>query len=46
MITSRRLKWSGYVSRIGDEKYKQKSEGKRPLGRPDAGGRIISKLML
>jgi hypothetical protein len=39
MITSRRMRWAGYVSRIEEMRnvYKilvQKPEGKRPLGRP------------
>jgi hypothetical protein len=38
-IKSRRLRWTGHVARMGQERnvYKvlmEKSEGKRPLGRP------------
>jgi hypothetical protein len=36
---SRRMRWAGYVARVGEERnmYKflmRKPEGKRPLGRP------------
>jgi hypothetical protein len=40
MITPRRMRWEGYVARVGEEKKNVyrilvgKSEGKRPLGRP------------
>jgi len=39
MIKSRRMRWAGYVARMGERKcvYRVlvgKSEGKRPLGRP------------
>jgi hypothetical protein len=38
-VNSRRMRWAGYVARIGEERklYKvlvEKPEGKRPLGRP------------
>jgi hypothetical protein len=39
MIKSRRLRWAGYVARIGEKRnaYRilvEKPEGKRPLERP------------
>jgi len=39
VIKSRRMRWAGYVARIGEERgvYRvlvEKPEGKRPLGRP------------
>jgi hypothetical protein len=39
MIKSRRMRWAGYVVRIGEKSnaYRilvRKSQGKRPLGRP------------
>jgi hypothetical protein len=39
MIKSRRMRWAGYVERIGEKRkaYKlfvEKPEGKRPIGRP------------
>jgi hypothetical protein len=39
MIKSRRMKWAGYVARMGAKKniytiMVGKPEGKRPLGRP------------
>jgi hypothetical protein len=39
MMMSRRMRWAGYVARIGEKRnaYRKmvgKSEGKRPLGRP------------
>jgi hypothetical protein len=39
MIKSRRLRWAGYVARMGEKLYAYrilvgKPEGKRPLGRP------------
>jgi len=38
VIKSRRMRWAGYVARIGEEsgvyRFLGKPEGKRPLGRP------------
>jgi hypothetical protein len=39
MIKSRRMRWAGYVARMGEKRNAYrilvgKSEGKRPLGRP------------
>jgi hypothetical protein len=39
MIKSRRVKWAGYVARMGETRnvyrtFVGKPEGKRPLGRP------------
>jgi hypothetical protein len=39
IITSRRMRWVGYVARMGEKRNAysilvEKSEGKRPLGRP------------
>ena len=36
VIKSGRMKWTGHVARMGEEKgvYMGKPEGKRPLGRP------------
>jgi hypothetical protein len=39
MIKSRRMRWAGYVARMGEMRnaYRilvEKPEGKRPLGRP------------
>jgi hypothetical protein len=39
MIKSRRMRWAGYVARIGEKRNAYrilvgKPEGKRPLGRP------------
>jgi hypothetical protein len=36
MVESRKMRWTGNVARMVG-----KSEGKRPLGRPDVGGRIV-----
>jgi hypothetical protein len=47
VIKSRRMKWAGYVARMGEERgvtcrvLVGNSEGKRPLGDPDVDGRII-----
>jgi hypothetical protein len=46
VINSRRIRWAGNVARMGKERgvYRVlvgKSEGKRPLGDPGVGGRII-----
>ena len=36
VIKSRRMRWVGHVARMGEERgvYREKPEGKRPLGRP------------
>ena len=46
VIKSRRMRWAGHVSRMGEERgaYRVlvgKPEGKRPLGRLDVDGWII-----
>jgi len=46
VIKSRRMRWVGHVARMGEGRgvYRVlvgKPEGKRPLGRPGADGRII-----
>jgi hypothetical protein len=48
VIKPRRLRWAGLVARMGERRgaYRAlvgKPEGRRPLGRPSAGGRIILK---
>jgi hypothetical protein len=42
MIKSRRMRWAGYVARIGEKRNTYRilmgiREGKRPLGRPRRG---------
>jgi hypothetical protein len=36
IIKSKRMRWAGHVSRMGEKRnaYRRKPEGKRPLGRP------------
>jgi hypothetical protein len=39
IVKSRRMRWAGYVARIGEERnayrlWMRKPEGERPLGRP------------
>jgi hypothetical protein len=51
MIKSRRMRWAGYVVRIGEKRNAYRilvgnPEGKRPLGRPDVGGWTILKWIL
>jgi hypothetical protein len=51
VIKSRRMRWTRHVARIGEmrnvcEILVGKPEGKRPLGRPGMGGRIILKWVL
>jgi hypothetical protein len=46
IIKSRRMRWAWHVARMGEKRNAYrilvgKSEGKRPLGRPRLGGRII-----
>jgi len=46
VVKSRRMRWGGYVARMGEDRGVQrvlvgKPEGKRPLGRPRRSGRII-----
>jgi len=50
VIKSRIMRWAGHVARLGERKYVYmvlvgKPEGKRPLGRPGVGGRIILRLI-
>jgi hypothetical protein len=51
MIKSRRMRWAGYVARMGEKRNPYrillgKPEGKRPLGRQDVGGWIILRWIL
>jgi hypothetical protein len=51
VVKSIRMRWAGHVARMGEERgvYRAlvgKSEGKRPLGRPDVDGRIILRWIL
>ena len=51
VIKSRRMRWAGYVARVGEKRgvYRGlvgKPEGKRPLGNPSADGRIILRWIL
>ena len=46
VVKSRRMRWAGHVVRMGEGRGVHrvlvgKPEGKRPLGGPDADGRII-----
>jgi len=46
VVYSRRMRWAGYVERLGEGRAVHrvlvgKPEGKRPLGDPDVDGRII-----
>ena len=46
VIKSRRMRWAGHVARMGERRGVRrvlagKPEGKRSLGRPGVGGRII-----
>jgi len=46
VVKSRRMRWTGHVARMGEGRGVHrvlvgKPEGKRPLGDPDEGGRII-----
>ena len=46
VVKSRRMRWAGHVARMGEGRGVHKvlvgkPEGKRPLGDPDADGRII-----
>ena len=34
VIKSRRMRWAGYVARMGEERGVGKPEGRRPRGRP------------
>jgi hypothetical protein len=48
VVKSRRMRWAGHVTRMGEERGVHwvlvgKPEGKRPLGRPRLDGRIILK---
>jgi hypothetical protein len=48
MIKSRRMRWAGHVTRMGETRNAYrilvgKPEGKRPLGRQDVGGWTILK---
>jgi hypothetical protein len=51
MIKSRRMRWAGHGTLMGEEKLSYKvlmgePEGKRPLGTLDLSGRIILKFIL
>jgi hypothetical protein len=51
MIKSRRMRWTGYVARMGEKRNAYRilvgnPEGKRPLGRQDVGGWTILKWIL
>jgi hypothetical protein len=46
VVKSRRMRWAGHVAHMGKERGVQrvlvgKPEGRRPMGDPDIGGRII-----
>jgi hypothetical protein len=48
MIKSRKMRWTGHVARMREKRNAYrilagKPEGKRPLGRPEAGGWTILK---
>jgi hypothetical protein len=48
MIKSKRMRWAGYVARIGETRnayraFVGKPEGKKPLGRQDVGGWTMLK---
>jgi hypothetical protein len=50
MIKSRRMRWTGHVTRVGKKRNTcrllvRKPEGKRPLGRPRLSGWIILRLI-
>ena len=50
MINSRRIRWTGHVARMGEERriqvLEEKSVGKRPLGRPRCGWKVNIKIDL
>jgi hypothetical protein len=46
MMKSRRMRWARHVPRMGEKRNAYrilvgKPEGKKPLGRPKVGGRIL-----
>jgi hypothetical protein len=46
VVKSRRIRWAGYVARMGEERVVHRvlvveAEGMKPLGRPRRNGRII-----
>ena len=46
VVKSRRIRWAGHVARMGEDRGVHrvlvgKPEGKRPMGRPNVGGKII-----